>query len=82
MAINTGPRAKARRWSRAIYESYPSVEGLLYCSSMHANRPAVLLYERARGCLPVAPFFHRALSDALLLLPLKNSAAALGYDLL
>ena len=40
MAIGTGPHARAQRWSRAIYDSYPAVQGLWYCSSMHANRPA------------------------------------------
>jgi hypothetical protein len=80
MAINTGPRSRVQRWSRAIYESYTSVQGLCYSSSMHANRPAVLLYERAQHVLPAAPIFNRALSDALLLVPLRNAAAELGYD--
>ncbi len=80
MAINTGPRSRARMWSRAIYESYASVQGIWYCSSMHANRPAVLLYERAQAALAATPFFHRALADALLFVPLKNVTADLGYD--
>jgi hypothetical protein len=81
MAINTGPRSRAQAWSRAIYEGYASVDGMWYCSSMHANRPAVLLYERARDALSASPFFHRALADPLLFVPLKNAAAGLGYDL-
>ena len=80
MAINTGPRVRAQKWSRAIYEGYPDVEGLWYCSSMNANCPAVLLYERAEDALPAAPFFHRALADPVLFTPLKNAAADLGYD--
>jgi hypothetical protein len=80
MAINTGTRPRAQKWSRAIYESYMSVQAIWYCSSMHANRPAILLYERAHDALPAEPFFHRALADPLLFIPLKNAAAGLGYD--
>src|SRR6266478_2777884 len=41
MAINSGQRPRARRWSRAIYAAYPTAQGLLYASSMHANKPSV-----------------------------------------
>jgi hypothetical protein len=81
MAINSGPRPKARAWSRAIYAAYPRVEGLFYGSSMHANRPSYALYERALSALPSAPMFHRALSDPSLLRRLNAAATALGYGL-
>jgi len=81
MAINSGPRPRARRWSRAIYAAYPAVEGLLYGSSMHANQPSVALYERAQSALPAAPVFHRALSDPALLPRLNAAAGMLGYGL-
>lgn len=81
MAINSGPRPQARRWSRAIYDAYPAVDGLLYCSSMHANRPAVALYERAAGAVPSVPHFHRALADPALLPRLNAAATRLGYGL-
>lgn len=79
--INSGPRPRCRRWSRAIYEAYPGVCGLLYASSMNGNRPAVVLYERAARALPEAPDFNRPLSDAALLVPLERIASDLGYDL-
>ncbi len=79
--INSGPRPRCRRWSRAIYEAYPGVCGLLYASSMNGNRPAVALYERAARALPGVPDFNRPLSDAPLLLPLGRIASSLGYDL-
>lgn len=79
--INSGPRPRCRRWSRAIYEAYPGVSGLLYASSMNGNRPAVVLYERAARALPEAPDFNRPLSDAALLVPLERIASSLGYDL-
>ena len=81
MAIHSGSHAKARRWSKAIYAAYPDVEGLYYCSSMHGNRPAVALYERAEDAFPSSPSFHRALLDPGLLTPLKNAALALNYGL-
>lgn len=80
MAINTGPRVRAQKWSRAVYEVYVDVEGLRYCSSMNANHPAILLYERAEDVVITAtPFFHRALVDPMLFTPLRNAAADLGY---
>jgi hypothetical protein len=81
MAIGSGQRPRARRWSRAIHAAYPAVEGLLYGSSMHANAPSVALYERARTAMPAAPVFHRALSDGALLPRLDAAAARLGYRL-
>lgn len=81
MAIASGPRSKAQRWSRAIYNSYPHVEGLWYASSMHANRPALALYERAQDVVPAAPLFHRALADPALRQRLDGAAIALGYRL-
>jgi hypothetical protein len=81
MAINSGPRPRARRWSQAIYEAYPPGQGLLYPSSMHGNRPAVVLYERGLSSLAPAPVFHRPLRDPSLLSALKEVARDLGYGL-
>ena len=47
MAINSGPRSRAQRWACAIYQAYPAIHGILYPSSMDANRPALALFERA-----------------------------------
>lgn len=63
MALNTGQRDRARRWSLRIYEDYAGIEGLYYPSSMNANKPALALYERAESCMPGRPTFHRALAD-------------------
>ena len=80
MAINTGSRFRAQRWSRVIYEAYPYLHGLYYSSSMHANQPAIALYERAKdtGALSAQPLFHRSLSDPSLLTTLRNAATDLG----
>ncbi len=79
MAINNGPHARARLWSQAIYDSYPTVEGLWYCSSMDANRPAIALYERAISAMPTNPEFHRALGNLALTSMIKRSASRFGY---
>jgi hypothetical protein len=81
MAINTGPRPRAREWSRAIYAAYPELDGLLYGSSMHANQPAIALYERALPAIPGAPSFNRALEDPTLLSRLNAACNRLGYGL-
>ena len=79
MAISSGVRARARRWSRAVYGAYPDLDGLWYPSSIHANQPSALLYERARDALPAAPAFHRALADPAIRLPVLNAARRLNY---
>ena len=82
MAINSGPRPRARRWSQAIYAAYPTVDGLYYASSMNANRPAVLFYERASNSLPNRPIFHRALADAALTPTVVRVAQRVAYAVL
>jgi hypothetical protein len=81
MAINTGSRPRAQRWSLVIYEAFPQGHGLHYPSSMHGNQPAVALYERALPSLPPIPVFHRPLRDPALLPVLKRVARDLGYGL-
>ena len=82
MVLSSGPRPRARRWSQVIYEAYPRLQGLLYGSSMHANRPMVCLWERAAGALPHHPKVHRPLNDPALLTALDRAAVRLGYDLI
>ena len=81
MALSSGPRPRARRWSRAIYDAYPEIQGLYYPSSMHAHRPMISLWERSREALPEHPLFHRALNDPALLVGLDRAATDIGYDL-
>jgi hypothetical protein len=81
MALNSGPRPRAQRWSRAIYEAYRAIDGVVYPSSMHGNAPAVALYERAAHALLDAAFFHQPLAAPVLLLPLQRVAHQLGYRL-
>jgi len=78
-AIATGSKIRARQWSRAIYDAFPGVEGLLYPSSMGGNAPAFALYERATDALSTVPSFHRPLADPVLLAPLEDAAERIGY---
>jgi hypothetical protein len=82
MAINSGSRARARKWSRAIYSAYVNVEGLLYCSAMHGNKLTVALYDRAKSAMPVTPAFNRALIDPSMTTILSNAAVKLNYILI
>jgi len=78
-AIHSGRRDRARLWSQAMYEAFPDIDGLAYCSSMDGNRPAYAIYERAQSAMPARPVFHRALRDPVLLAALTNTARELGY---
>jgi hypothetical protein len=78
-AISSGPRPTARRWARVSYARYPEAQGLWYGSSMAANAPCVVLFERAIAAIPAAPAFHHALADATLEAFLVRTAAELGY---
>lgn len=79
MAINSGPRPRARRWARAIYDAYPALHGIHYPSSMDGNRPALALFERALRAMPKQPRLNRALAEPPLLIPIANAAARFGY---
>lgn len=79
MAIASGQRARARRWSQAVYEAFPDVQGLWYPSSMAGNAPAVALYERASPAVPARPLFHRPLADPSLRQALARVARRLNY---
>ena len=83
MGLMTGPRSVSRTWARAFHDSWPEIDGLYYPSSMHANRPAIVLNERAReaGVMPEQASFHRSLGDPAILSILRNAACSLGYAL-
>jgi len=79
IAINSGPRPRARRWSQVIYDAYPAIEGLHYASSMNANQPAMMFYERASTAMPQRPLFHRALADPTLTHAIARAAQRFNY---
>ena len=81
MALASGLRARARRWSQAIHAAFPAVDGLRYGSSMNGNQPCVALYERAGRAMPANPTYNRLLTDPTMLTTLKNACADLNYSL-
>lgn len=78
-AIHSGPRPRARRWARQLYDAFPEIEGLLYCSSMYGNQPAIALFERAAHAIPARPLIHRELRDAAIQDVLLQTADKIGY---
>ena len=82
MLLASGPRGRARDWSRQVYAAYPQVQGLWYPSSMHAHARSAALYERARAALPPEPLVDLALGDPRLLPALEAIGATIGYDLI
>lgn len=81
MAINSSERAAASRWSRAIYEAFPDIDGLRYASSMHANQPCYAFYDRAEPSLAPQPSFNEPLNHPELDALLDDAAHTLGYAL-
>ena len=81
MKLVGGPKVYAQNWSQAFYDCYASIEGIRYPSSL-TNRPAIALYERGLRvpALPATPRLHRALSDALLIDPIRGACKDIGYD--
>ncbi|MGH9063749.1 MAG: RES family NAD+ phosphorylase [Acidimicrobiales bacterium] len=78
-AISSGPRDRARAWSRAAYAAFPEVEGLVYRSRVDGGAPAVALYEPAADAWPDRPEVHVPLSHPGLVVPLAQVAITLGY---
>lgn len=77
--IASGPRSRAHAWARAIYEAYPTLEGVWYPSSMHGGHPAMVLFERAADAFPADPELDVPLTHPGLLADLTRAANTLGY---
>lgn len=78
-AINSGPKFRAQRWSKAIYEAWPDLDGLIYPSSMGGNGDAVALYERAEAAIPSTPTFNRPLHHPDFRRWVYQAASAINY---
>jgi hypothetical protein len=81
MALSSGPRPRAQRWARVLYEAFPGLDGLLYGSSMAGNAECLACFERAADAVPPHPDVHHALADPLLRDLLRRAAIALGYGM-
>lgn len=80
-AIHSGPRSRARQWASALYDAYPQLDGIAYCSSMNGNAPAFVLNERAlrKKPFPRYPELMRMLADPLTADLIDAAAGTLGY---
>lgn len=81
MAIHSGARQTARDWSNAIYDAFPDLDGLVYASSMHANKRCFAIYERAANDIAHAPRFHHPLSHPEVATLLSEASFNLDYDI-
>lgn len=80
-AISSGPRPRAREWSRSIYAQYADVDGLRYPSSMFGGAIAFALFERAEDAIPRRPVVHLPLTHPGLQWPIRRIVAELGFNL-
>lgn len=80
-AIHSGPRARARSWAAALYDAYPDLDGIAYCSSMNGNAVSYAFNERAlnKKPFPPTPDSIRMLEDALIADLIDEAAEAVGY---
>lgn len=82
-AISSGKRARAREWSRAIYEHHgEALDGLYYASSNLPAARSVALYERAASKFPAHPDLSQELTSGKLAPELSVYAIDLGCDLI
>ena len=83
MAINSGSREVARKWSRAIYDAFPRIAGICYASSMDGNAAAYAFFERAeKDIRSSTPPLDAPLASTVLLPDLKRAAQRVGYGLI
>lgn len=80
-AIHSGPRPRAQRWARQLYDAYQKVDGILYCSSMYGNADSIALFERGSRSVPALTVFHRALNDPAMLALLTQTSKHIDYQL-
>jgi len=80
-AIHSGNRSRTRQWALAMYEAWPELHGIAYCSSMNGNAEAFALNERALAEHPftATPGSLRMLGDPLIANEIDSAAWQLGY---
>jgi hypothetical protein len=81
-ALTSGSRAVARGWSRAIWNAYPTIDGLIWASSVRPRGRSIVLYERAVGAIPDVASVDLPLSSSLLAPALRRIAVDLNFTLL
>jgi hypothetical protein len=80
-ALLATPRSTCRRWARAIYTTWPELDGL-YVPSTLTGRPNVVLWNAAADSIPAMPSFSRPLAHPLVWSIARAAAAEIGYYIL
>ena len=77
-ALLAAPRSICRRWARAIYTTWPELDGLCVLSTM-TGRPNIVLWNAAAGTIPAMPSFSRPLTHPLVWSIAQAAAAEIRY---
>jgi hypothetical protein len=80
-ALLAAPRSTCRRWARAIYTTWPDLDGL-YVPSTMTGRPNIVLWTAAADSFPPMPLFSRPLTHPLVWSIAQAAAAEIGYRIL
>ena len=80
-ALLAAPRSTCRRWARAIYKTWPELDGL-YVPSTMTGRPNIVLWNAAADSMPTMPSFSRPLSHPLVWSIAQAAAGEIGYRIL
>lgn len=80
-ALLAAPRTICRRWARAIYTTWPDLDGL-YVPSTLTGRPNIVLWTASEHSIPTMPSFSRPLSHPLVWSIAQAAATEIGYHIL
>lgn len=80
-ALLAAPRSTCRCWARAIYTTWPHLDGLAAPSTM-TGRPNVVLWSAAADSIPSTPSFSRPLAQPLVWSIAQAAAAEIGYRII
>jgi RES domain len=80
-ALLAAPRSTCRRWARAIYTTWPELDGLHVPSTL-TGRPNIVLWNAAADSIPTMPSFSRPLTHPLVWSIAQAAAAEIGYHIL
>lgn len=80
-ALLAAPRSICRRWTRAIYTTWPELDGL-YVPSIMAGRPNIVLWTAGADSIPTMPSFSRPLAHPLVWSIAQAVAEEIGYRIL
>lgn len=80
-ALLAAPRSVCRRWARAIYTTWPDLDGL-YVPSTMTGRPNIVLWTAGADSIPMMPEFSRPLAHPLVWSITQAAAGEIGYTIL